>query len=589
WQTAPAQPELDGLQVSPAPDAYARIKFDLELSLVDDAHGIHGTLCYATALFDAATAQRHAGYLLNVLQAMLAEPQLPLARLPVLGEEERRRLLLTSNLTPAAAGTRCLHQHFEQHAARSPHAVALAWDGGTLTYGELNARANRLAHRLLAEGVQPDQLVAICASRSPQMICAILAVLKAGAAWLPLDPDYPADRLAYILDDARPALLLADRAGRTALGDAGLNTIALDSTGDNDGWPAENPHCAVAPQHLAYVIYTSGSTGRPKGVMIEHQHLTHLCFAQQRLLAVDSHSRVLQFASISFDASVSELAMAFSQGARLTLVGEEVRRDAAMLMQFIQQQGITHATLPPALFRGVDPAPLADAECLVFAGEAPGAALLNTLGPRTRVLNAYGPTEAAVCTTAWVADRPCEEGYIPIGLPIPNSCIYLLDDNLQPVPTGATGEIYIGGLGVARGYLNQPALTGERFLTDPFSPQPGARMYRSGDLARYLPDGNLAYLGRNDDQVKIRGFRIEPGEIAACLGEHPAVREAAVIARTQHGEPQLLAYVVTQLPLEDLASVLRTFLADRLPAYMIPAAYIALAQLPLTANGKLDR
>uniref|UniRef100_UPI001443A068 non-ribosomal peptide synthetase n=2 Tax=Erwinia amylovora TaxID=552 RepID=UPI001443A068 len=444
-------------------------------------------------------------------------------------------------------------------------------------------------HRLLAEGVQPDQLAAICASRSPQMICAILAVLKAGAAWLPLDPDYPADRLAYILDDARPALLLADRAGRTALGDAGLNTIALDSTGDNDGWPAENPHCAVAPQHLAYVIYTSGSTGRPKGVMIEHQHLTHLCFAQQRLLAVDSHSRVLQFASISFDASVSELAMAFSQGARLTLVGEEVRRDAAMLMQFIQQQGITHATLPPALFRGVDPAPLADAECLVFAGEAPGAALLNTLGPRTRVLNAYGPTEAAVCTTAWVADRPCEEGYIPIGLPIPNSCIYLLDDNLQPVPTGATGEIYIGGLGVARGYLNQPALTGERFLTDPFSPQPGARMYRSGDLARYLPDGNLAYLGRNDDQVKIRGFRIEPGEIAACLGEHPAVREAAVIARTQHGEPQLLAYVVTQLPLEDLASVLRTFLADRLPAYMIPAAYIALAQLPLTANGKLDR
>ncbi|WP_168428908.1 non-ribosomal peptide synthetase, partial [Erwinia amylovora] len=410
---------------------------------------------------------------------------------------------------------------------------------------------------LLAEGVQPDQLAAICASRSPQMICAILAVLKAGAAWLPLDPDYPADRLAYILDDARPALLLADRAGRTALGDTGLNTIALDSTGDNNGWPAENPHCAVAPQHLAYVIYTSGSTGRPKGVMIEHQHLTHLCFAQQRLLAVDSHSRVLQFASISFDASVSELAMAFSQGARLTLVGEEVRRDAAMLMQFIQQQGITHATLPPALFRGVDPAPLADAECLVFAGEAPGAALLNTLGPRTRVLNAYGPTEAAVCTTAWVADRPCEEGYIPIGLPIPNSCIYLLDDNLQPVPTGATGEIYIGGLGVARGYLNQPALTGERFLTDPFSPQPGARMYRSGDLARYLPDGNLAYLGRNDDQVKIRGFRIEPGEIAACLGEHPEVREAAVIARTQHGEPQLLAYVVTQLPLEDLASVLR--------------------------------
>ncbi|MCZ2718832.1 non-ribosomal peptide synthetase [Erwinia amylovora] len=589
WQTAPAQPELDGLQVSPAPDAYARIKFDLELSLVDDAHGIHGALRYATALFDAATAQRHAGYLLNVLQAMLAEPQLPLARLPVLGEEERQQLLLTSNLTPAGRDTRCLHQHFEQHAARRPHAVALAWDGGTLTYGELNARANRLAHRLLAEGVQPDQLAAICASRSPQMICAILAVLKAGAAWLPLDPDYPADRLAYILDDARPALLLADRAGRTALGDTGLNTIALDSTGDNNGWPAENPHCAVAPQHLAYVIYTSGSTGRPKGVMIEHQHLTHLCFAQQRLLAVDSHSRVLQFASISFDASVSELAMAFSQGARLTLVGEEVRRDAAMLMQFIQQQGITHATLPPALFRGVDPAPLADAECLVFAGEAPGAALLNTLGPRTRVLNAYGPTEAAVCTTAWVADRPCEEGYIPIGLPIPNSCIYLLDDNLQPVPTGATGEIYIGGLGVARGYLNQPALTGERFLTDPFSPQPGARMYRSGDLARYLPDGNLAYLGRNDDQVKIRGFRIEPGEIAACLGEHPEVREAAVIARTQHGEPQLLAYVVTQLPLEDLASVLRTFLADRLPAYMIPAAYIALAQLPLTANGKLDR
>ncbi|WP_261644019.1 non-ribosomal peptide synthetase [Erwinia mallotivora] len=588
WQTAPVSPDFDGLRVSPGPDAYARIKFDLELSLVDDDDGIRGALRYATALFDPATAARHVGYLLNVLRDMLAEPQRTLAQLTLLSEEERRHLLLGSNATPADPGSRCLHQQLEGHAATCPDAVALAWHDGTLTYGELNARANRLAHRLRDHGLQPDDLVALCADRSPAMIAAIFAVLKAGAAWLPLDPDYPGERLAYILDDARPRLLLADAAGRKALGDVALHSLALEEASEDRRWPDYNPRTAVAPGHLAYVIYTSGSTGRPKGVMVEHRQLTHLCFAQQEMLAVKPYSRVLQFASISFDASVFELAMAFSQGARLTLVGDE-RRDARRLMDFIQQQGITHATLPPALFRGIDPAPLAFAECLVFAGEAPDATLLNALAPHTRVLNAYGPTEAAVCATAWVADRPCEEGYIPVGQPVTNGCIWLLDENQQPVPTGATGEIYIGGLGVARGYLNRPELTAERFLPEPFSQIPGARMYRTGDLARYLPDGNIACLGRNDDQVKIRGFRIEPGEIAAQLSEHPAVREAAVLARPWRGETQLIAWVVLHHSPEDLATTLRDFLSDRLPTWMVPAAYIALPRLPLTANGKLDR
>ncbi|MFS4521644.1 amino acid adenylation domain-containing protein, partial [Erwinia amylovora] len=599
WQTAPAQPELDGLQVSPAPDAYARIKFDLELSLVDDAHGIHGALRYATALFDAATAQRHAGYLLNVLQAMLAEPQLPLARLPVLGEEERQQLLLTSNLTPAGRDTRCLHQHFEQHAARRPHAVALAWDGGTLTYGELNARANRLAHRLLAEGVQPDQLVALCADRSPQLTIGLLAILKAGAAYLPLDPAYAGERLAYILDDARPALLLADEAGRTALGDTGLNTIALDST-DDDGWPAENPHCAVAPHHLAYVIYTSGSTGQPKGVMVEHRQVDRLFHATAPTFGFSERDTWCLFHSFSFDFSVWEIWGAWCYGGRLVIVPAAVTRSAPDFVRLVCEHGVTVLNQTPSAFRAfaraeADSGLSHQLRWVIFGGEALETASLGEWYQRhaedaPQLVNMYGITETTVHVTWHLLTRADTElTHSPVGRRVADLRLYLLDEQQQPVPAGASGELYVGGAGVARGYLNRPELSAERFLPDPFSPLPGARMYRAGDLARYLPDGSLAYLGRNDDQVKIRGFRIEPGEIAARLGEHPAVREAAVIARTQHGEPQLVAYVTLHQPCDALAETLRDHLQTRLPAYMIPAAYIALAQLPLTANGKLDR
>ncbi|MFJ1495978.1 amino acid adenylation domain-containing protein, partial [Erwinia amylovora] len=590
------QPLIDGVDILTMEE---RTNYPFVLSVEDNDRSLGLTAQSVAAVPPERICALMQQAMLSLLAALQQSPETPVHHLNILPPQERRQLLLDANVTPAAADTRCLHQHFEQHAARSPHAVALAWDGGTLTYGELNARANRLAHRLLAEGVQPDQLVALCADRSPQLTIGLLAILKAGAAYLPLDPAYAGERLAYILDDARPALLLADEAGRTALGDTGLNTIALDST-DDDGWPAENPHCAVAPHHLAYVIYTSGSTGQPKGVMVEHRQVDRLFHATAPTFGFSERDTWCLFHSFSFDFSVWEIWGAWCYGGRLVIVPAAVTRSAPDFVRLVCEHGVTVLNQTPSAFRAfaraeADSGLSHQLRWVIFGGEALETASLGEWYQRhaedaPQLVNMYGITETTVHVTWHLLTRADTElTHSPVGRRVADLRLYLLDEQQQPVPAGASGELYVGGAGVARGYLNRPELSAERFLPDPFSPLPGARMYRAGDLARYLPDGSLAYLGRNDDQVKIRGFRIEPGEIAARLGEHPAVREAAVIARTQHGEPQLVAYVTLHQPCDALAETLRDHLQTRLPAYMIPAAYIALAQLPLTANGKLDR
>ncbi|MCG1048369.1 amino acid adenylation domain-containing protein, partial [Mycetohabitans sp. B6] len=382
-----------------------------------------------------------------------------------------------------------------------------------------------------------------------------------------------------------------DAAGRAALGGAALT----DRTVLDPNWlPAQAETNPVVPdltsRHLAYVIYTSGSTGTPKGVMVEHRGVVNLAQAQIACFDVHATSRIVQFASFSFDASVFEIFMALGCGASLHLPSDGVRYDRYRLWQYLTECGITHVTLPPALLQeGRDLPRLNQPLTAILAGEAPSVALFhNLMNQGVVVFNAYGPTETTVCVSAWRGLNLFNGKVLPIGRPLANTRVYLLDAHGQPVPLGAVGELYIGGAGVARGYLNRPELTAERFVRDPFASEPDARMYKTGDLARYLPDGNLEFLGRNDHQVKIRGFRIELGEIETCLVQHAQVHEAVVLAMGEGQDKRLVAYVVTE-PDEQLANTLRTHVAAVLPEYMVPSAFVRLDALPLTPNGKLDR
>ncbi len=600
WQDNAAERlDLSGLSVEEAGNAPEQTRFDLELSVGECDGMIAGTLSYATALFDESTIGRQRDYLLALLRAMVADAGQPVDRIDILPAPERRYLLEELNRTEAAyPSERCIHELFEAQVRRSPEAVALVHEGGQLGYGELNARANRLAHHLIGLGVRPDQPVAICVERSAAMVVGLLAILKAGGAYVPLDATYPCARLRQILAEAAPRLVLADAAGRAALGEealAGVRLVELEA--DTPVWagqPASDPDpraLGLGPRHLAYVIYTSGSTGTPKGVMVEHRGLVNLGVAQIGLFDVRSDSHVMQFAPFGFDASAWELVMALGSGAALHLPADGLRQAGDELWEYLRSEAITHATLPPALLQASAEVERLRSQVLILAGEQPKAELIRNLAPAL-IVNAYGPTEATVCATVWSCSDDFDGSIVPIGRPIANTRVYLLDGHGEPVPFGAVGELYIGGAGVARGYLNRPELSAQRFMADPFGAEPGARMYRTGDLVRYLPDGNLEFLGRIDEQVKIRGFRIEPGEVAARLCEHAWVREAVVVAREERaGESHLVAYVVAGPGAEQaqLAATLRAHLVAQLPDYMVPAAFVQLPALPLTANGKLDR
>ncbi|MCT8343393.1 non-ribosomal peptide synthase/polyketide synthase [Photorhabdus kleinii] len=589
--------ELPGLTVTPVDQAFDAVKFDLELELYEEAGGISGALNYSTSLFDRPTIERHRGYLQTVLQAMVANAQQKVGEMDILAPAERRLLLETWNATETPyPETLCLHQLFEQQAEKTPDATALIYKNQTLSYAELNARANRLAHQLIALGVAPDQLVAICVSRSPAMVVALLAVLKAGGAYVPLDPAYPGERLAHILTDAASAIILADEIGRTALGDKALAGRKVLDPNSLPEQPDSNPQiAALIPCHLAYVIYTSGSTGAPKGVMVEHQALYQRYLGVNELYAVTAQDRVLQFSTFAFDVSVEECFSALCNGATLVMRDDGWLASIPEFIALARQNRITVMFLPTLFWSELAASEkelrLPDALRLIIIGSE--AIKKNAIqdwfgqeGYRPRLLNAYGSTENTVTATCQEILSPIEDR--SIGRPIKNTRIYLLDKKRQPVPLGCVGEIYIGGVGVARGYLNRPELTAERFLIDPFSDSPDACMYQTGDLGRYLPDGNLEFLGRNDQQVKIRGFRIEPGEIESCLSEYPAVRESALLAQGEGSDKRLVAYVVADAE-EELVNSLRGHLSARLPDYMVPAAFVRLDSFPLTPNGKLDR
>ncbi|HEX4965502.1 MAG TPA: amino acid adenylation domain-containing protein [Thermoanaerobaculia bacterium] len=590
-----------GLALAPLAVPVVTALFDLQAYVAEVGDDLAISWEHSTDLFDGATVERFAGGFATLLAGALAEPHRRLSELPLLAAAERRQLVAEWNDTAAPYPLDgALHSLIEEQAARTPEALAVACGDETLTYAALSSRANRLARCLRELGVSPESRVAVALDRSLELMVALLATLKAGAAYVPLDPDYPRDRLAFMLDDARPALVLTRAGLLESLPEiAGIPVLCLEPGGaESAGRSAANLDVPVSPSQLAYVIYTSGSTGRPKGAMVHHRAIRNRLWWMQEAYGLTAADTVLQKTPFSFDVSVWELFWPLLAGARLVFAPPGEHRDAAALAARIVREGVTVLHFVPSMLAVFLEEPRA-ADCtrvrlVVASGEAlpPGLARrFRERLPWAALDNLYGPTEAAVDVT-WHRTSPADERTVPIGRPIANTAIHLVDRNLQPVPAGVTGELMIGGANVGRGYLNRPELTAERFVPDPFG-EAGARLYRTGDLARHLPDGRIEYLGRTDHQVKVRGVRIELGEIETVLGSVPAVREAVVVARQEAGgSARLIAYLVperdTALTAESLAA-LRTFLAQRLPDAMIPAVFIPLESLPLSPNGKVDR
>jgi amino acid adenylation domain-containing protein len=562
-------------------------------------------LSYDRRHFDAETISRMLGHLQTLLEGMVANQGQRLADLPLLTPKELQQLLVEWNHTQINYPQDvCIHQLFESQVERSPNAVALVFEDEQLTYFELNQRANQVAHYLRSLGVGADAVVGLCVERSLEMVVGMLGTLKAGGAYLPLDPAYPKERLTFMLEDAQVSVLLTQQQLVDKLPEHNGRVVCLDTD-----WEAISQHSCknsmsgVTPDHLAYVIYTSGSTGRPKGVLVAHSGLCNLAFAQQKLFDVQPDSRVLQFASLSFDASVWEVFMALAAGATLVLAKREDLLPGATLIQLLRKQAITIVTLPPSVLAILPPEELRALQTIIVAGEACSPDLVARWSANRRFFNAYGPTETTVCAT--IAECNQSDRQPPIGRPIANTQVYLLDAQLQPVPVGVPGELYIGGVGLAQGYLNRPDLTAEKFIPNPFDnskfkiPAEAAprlqnskfdRLYKTGDLARYLNDGNIEFLGRIDHQIKIRGFRIDLPEIEVVLSQHPAVGEVAIAAREDiPGDKRLVAYVVPNAEQAPTITELRRFLEEKLPNYMLPSAFVLLKALPLTHNGKVDR
>ncbi|WP_442946138.1 amino acid adenylation domain-containing protein, partial [Noviherbaspirillum sp. Root189] len=585
---------------------HERTSYPFTLSVDDDGEDF-----FLTAQTEApADPERVCAYVQVVLAGMMdaleRRPDLPVEQLDLLTPQERHQLQVDwSGGEVTYPADQCVHTLFELHAALAPDTTALVHEGVTLTYGELNARANRFARHLRKIGVGFDARVALCMERGIDMVVGAMAVLKAGGGYVPLDPAYPAERLAFMIEDSTPVAVLthASVGGplRAMLNASPAPLLDLDTqsaywAGEDDG-NLDVATLGLAPHHLAYVIYTSGSTGKPKGVMVEHRHLCSQVTALSRHCTLGPQERMLQFASMNFDVSVEEIFCALSSGATLVLRTPAWVGSARTFWSLCREHDVSWVNLPTRYWEQLVQEDLSDIPaCLrqmIVGGEEMGSVALGRWlahqGHKPRLINAYGPTETTVNAALHDPQAGAANGRI-IGRPMANARIYLLDRNRKPVPQGVQAELYIGGAGVARGYLNRDELTQERFLPDPFSSEPGARMYRSGDLGRYLPDGNIEFLGRNDQQVKLRGFRIELGEIEAKLLEQDGVREAVVLAREDRpGDMRLVAYVTKTEEAQLDSEALRVSLQAMLPEYMVPAAYVVLDTLPLTPNGKLDR
>jgi amino acid adenylation domain-containing protein len=573
--------------------------YDLTLIITETENGLKGTVEYSTDIFEAHTIQRLCGHYETLLKAIARDPNESIAKLPMLTELERIQLLHEWNDTRAEYPQVCVHELFEQQASLHPDSIALVFEDRQLTYRELNERANQVAHFLQKRGVGPEVLVGVCLERCPEMLIALLGIWKAGGAYVPLDPAYPMDRLSFMVKDAAVKVLLTDNKHRQLFPSANDQTICLDSD-----WPAiaqdstSNLKPAATLSNLAYIIYTSGSTGTPKGVMVLHGGLVNYLSWAVKTYAVEAGGSVPVHTSISFDLTVTGMYTPLLAGGRVEILSEDVAGQS-LLKALRKGKDRSLVKITPAhlelLSQQISPEEAAGTtKVFVIGGEnlvAESLQLWRKSAPAMRLINEYGPTETVVgcCTYEVKADDPAS-GSVPIGRPIANTQLYILDRYLNPVPIGVIGELYIGGDGVARGYLNRPELNKERFLADPFSGQPGARLYKTGDVARYRNDGILEYLGRVDNQVKVRGYRIELGEIEATLASDPRVKSCAVLVREDEpGNKQLVGYVVPREGRSPTAEDLRQFVKQKLPEYMAPAHFVFLDSIPLTTNGKVDR
>ncbi|HEY9671674.1 MAG TPA: amino acid adenylation domain-containing protein [Waterburya sp.] len=632
--------ELPGVTFSRLEFDNPSAKFDLEFHIWESPEGFRGQVIYSTDLFDDTTITRMLGHFQTLLEGIIVNPEQHLCELPILTKVEQHQLLVEFNPNQFQAPNLnskikpCFHQLFAEQVEKTPDAIAIVFENEQLTYRQLNNRSNQLAHYLQKLGVGADVLVGLMLERSVEMIVGLLGILKAGGAYVPLDPTYPQERLSLMLEDARLSILLTHSTLAPLFQGWGeqhseLSVICLDKDADAIAQKSrENPTSSVTPNNLAYVIYTSGSTGKPKGVLLEHRGLCNLCQAQIQTFNLQPSDRILQFASLSFDASIFEIVMALGNGATLYLARKESLLPGSALLQLLRDNAITHVTLPPSVLAVLPAQELPALGTIISAGEACSRDIVKRWALGRRFFNAYGPTEATVWSTVRAytnSPLQSDDNKKPsIGRPITNTQVYILDSHLQPVPIGIPGELYIGGDGLARGYLNQSELTAEKFIPNPFIQEKAQRtkaketqaehssllpsserLYKTGDLARYRPDGNLEFLGRIDEQVKIRGFRIELTEIEAVLNQHPAVKEAVAICCLQQrcaiatqevsGNKRLVAYIVpnqeqqTTLEAQSIAPLLRSFLKAKLPEYMIPSAFIMLGTLPLLPNGKVDR
>lgn len=596
---------------TPTPDAgppfspVADVPVDLHVQTEESGEELILKLFYNSELFEASTIDRTAGHLQTLLEGIAENSNLRLSSLPILTADERRQILSEWNQTACEyPRDRCLHQLIESQAEQIPERPAAVAKNEQLTYREFNARANQLAHHLRSSGVGPNVKVGVCLRPSLDFAVAVLAVLKSGGSCVPMDPSYPPQRLAYILQDAQAHVLItsADTLPEAVPAECKVLLLAEHSQIISRQSRA-NPAPNVTPGDIAYVIYTSGSTGKPRGVLLPHTGLVNYISTMARMYSMVPEDRVLQFCSISFDIAIEEIFLAWTTGAALVFKSEETPLAVSEFLHWTEQQGITVLDLPTAYWHEwvhhlpelQEPTPRS-LRLVIVGGEKASAkayaAWQSAVGKRARWVNTYGPTEASIAATASEPQLSLDSipDNLPIGRPVPNVRIYLLDAHLNPVPVGVPGELHIGGVGVAQGYFNRPELTAEKFISDRFASEAGARMYRTGDLARYLPSGEIEFLGRRDEQIKIRGFRIELGEIESALAKYPGVREVAVVARERiSGEKSLVAYVVPEQRTEISAGKFRNFLRQQLPDYMVPSAFMFLDSMPMTPNGKINR
>ena len=587
FQNAPMSPlELPGLTLSPIDSESQTAKFDLTLEMLETSQGLVGTLEYNSDLFEQSTISRMAGHLQILLLSIVANPDEQLSNLPILTQTEQQMHLEWNDTQTDYQHNQCIHHLFEKQVEQTPDAVAVVFENQSLTYSQLNARANKIAHYLRSLGVEPEVLVGICIERSLFLLIGILGILKAGGAYVPLDPSYPPERLALILEDAQMPVLLTQQHLLEIMPQHQAKVVCLDTEWHQQS--EENLLTQVNSSNLAYIIYTSGSTGKPKGVAIEHRSTVAMLDWAKKIFTPEATKGVLASTSICFDLSVFEMFVPLSCGGKVILI------ENALHLSNLSTWGVTLInTVPSAIAQLLRTNAIpTSVNTINIAGEPLSKKLVQQLYQQDniqQIFNLYGPSEDTTYSTFALIEKNANS-IPPIGRPISNTQIYLLDKNLQPVPVGVPGELYIGGAGLARGYLNQPEITAAKFIPNLYSNQAGERLYKTGDLARYLPNGEIEYIGRIDHQVKIRGFRIELGEIEAAISQHPAVRETVVIVTSDEADSQrIIAYVVPQTKQTLTTTELRRFLESKLPNYMLPAAFVILEALPLTPNGKVNR